>query len=317
MPINVKYFGSTNLPPFEATVDNLKGLQKLAPFNKSNPFDDGVSKNNVTEHSRLLDLSWEGSMHIGAPDMVAGWDSGGNPAMFQYVSDRNALIAQINTLNSTLGSVQAGLSGIGESIAALSTLANNQNQQIQNLVAQVNYLLSNATGDGACYDKDFESIVDFDSGEQNVEYKWGEGYFWGWSGIGWKYQKHLLKRTYSNGKWGDWVTIGHHLWRARWLYEPPDYQSKFEIAEYLGWYYGNLGDFGNALKSDDLSNGDKAMILGALRQMIDSGEISEIGLNHPVFEGINLNNPALNIGQITNDVLTDSELFENFISTCI
>jgi hypothetical protein len=108
MSVEIKYFGNTRFKPFAARVDSLKELAKLPPFNKSNPFDDGVSKNYIPPSHRQIDgLGWEESGHKGGPDMFAAWDSGGNPC----VLPKSELIKIAADAGSSAGSTAGSSAG--------------------------------------------------------------------------------------------------------------------------------------------------------------------------------------------------------------
>ena len=78
MSIHVKYFGSTEFPPFEKMVNNMEEIKKL-PFNKTAIRDSQIDVGVTKRHNSLADLGWEMSGHIGRPGALAGFDRGGRP----------------------------------------------------------------------------------------------------------------------------------------------------------------------------------------------------------------------------------------------
>lgn len=82
MPIQVKYFGSTEFPPFEKMVNNMEEFKKL-PFNKTAIRDSEIDVGVTKRHNSLAGLGWEMSGHIGRPHALASFSQGGSPTFIE------------------------------------------------------------------------------------------------------------------------------------------------------------------------------------------------------------------------------------------
>lgn len=82
--INVKYFGSTDIPPFEAnfqSVDDMMKREPFKPFGQKNQIgpEGKAFQFEKSSHAGMKNLDWQRSGHTGQPNMLAGFDSSGRP----------------------------------------------------------------------------------------------------------------------------------------------------------------------------------------------------------------------------------------------
>jgi hypothetical protein len=84
--INVKYFGSSDIPAFEKDFGSMEELIKDNPFrpfgkeNKIGPTGKGFEFAK-SSHRKLSNLEWQSSGHTGAAGKYAGFDEAGNPTV--------------------------------------------------------------------------------------------------------------------------------------------------------------------------------------------------------------------------------------------
>jgi len=99
--INVKYFGSSDIPAFEKNFGSMDELIRENPFrpfgkeNKIGPTGKGyeLEKDN---HASLKRLEWSISGHFGMAEKYAGWDENGKPVYLEGGSGVNGSVFGID-----------------------------------------------------------------------------------------------------------------------------------------------------------------------------------------------------------------------------